>query len=85
MRGTINFANIFARHMNLCNSNCLSKNQHSRHNIYYAKHLYIVLSYFHKVSSCHRQNVKENNPHTHKRQIDVSRGKLSMDASPEPL
>ena len=28
------------------------------------------------------QNVRENNSHTHKRQIDVSRGKLSMDASP---
>ena len=42
----------------------------------------MVRLYFHKVSSCHRQKVKENNPHTHKRQIDVSRGKLSMDASP---
>ena len=27
------------------------------------------------------QNVKLNNPPTHKRQIDVSRGKLSMDAA----
>ena len=32
--------------------------------------------------SCHRQNAKENSPHTHKRQIDISRGKLSMDAPP---
>ena len=45
--------------------------------------LYIIRNIF--ISFCHRQNVKENNPHTHKRQIDVSRGKLNMDASPNIL
>ena len=42
--------------------------------------LYIIRNIF--ILFCHRQNVKENIPHTHKLQIDVSRGKLTMDASP---
>ena len=35
------------------------------------------------MSNCHGQNVNKKNPHTHKRQIDVSRGNLSMDATPK--
>ena len=29
-----------------------------------------------------RANVKDENPHTQKRQIDVKRGNMSMDGSP---
>ena len=31
-----------------------------------------------------RANVKDQNPHTQKRQIDVKRGNMSMDGSPKP-
>ena len=32
-----------------------------------------------------RANVKDQNPHTQKRQIDVKRGNMSMDGSPKPM
>ena len=35
-----------------------------------------------EVTFCHKTNVKQKNPYPPKRQIDVRRGKMSMDVTP---